>query len=139
MKVIVIGGGMAGLGAAYELLKRRHEVALYEASPEFGGQVRTFEVGGEGKRGIRVVSTSAPWSARVEWKEVEFDVELFKRTTERYLDPLEPGTGAPPDVEAADDEDSEPEADQLSEPETEQDQDDAAADDAGGDSTESGS
>ncbi|MQC17859.1 MAG: FAD-dependent oxidoreductase, partial [Chloroflexi bacterium] len=47
MKVIVIGGGMAGLGAAYELLKRGHEVALYEASPEFGGQVRTFEVGGE--------------------------------------------------------------------------------------------
>ena len=42
MKVIVIGGGMAGLGAAYELLKRGHEVALYEASPEFGGQVRTF-------------------------------------------------------------------------------------------------
>ncbi|MDA1241163.1 MAG: NAD(P)/FAD-dependent oxidoreductase [Chloroflexi bacterium] len=47
MKVIVIGGGMAGLGAAYELLKRGHEVALYEASPEFGGQVRTFEIGGE--------------------------------------------------------------------------------------------
>jgi len=47
MKVIVIGGGMAGLGAAFELLKRGHEVTLYEASPEFGGQVRTFEVGGE--------------------------------------------------------------------------------------------
>ncbi len=47
MKVSVIGGGMAGLGAAYELLKRGHEVSLYEASPEFGGQVRTFEVGGE--------------------------------------------------------------------------------------------
>ena len=47
MKVIVIGGGMAGLGAAYELLKRGHEVSLYEASPEFGGQVRTFEVEGE--------------------------------------------------------------------------------------------
>jgi protoporphyrinogen oxidase len=47
VKVIVVGGGMAGLGAAYELLKRGHEVALFEASPEFGGQVRTFEVGGE--------------------------------------------------------------------------------------------
>lgn len=46
MKVIVIGGGVAGLGAAYELLKRGHEVSLYEASPEFGGQVRTFEIGG---------------------------------------------------------------------------------------------
>jgi len=46
MKVIVVGGGMAGMGAAYQLLGRGHEVVLYEASPEFGGQVRTFEVGG---------------------------------------------------------------------------------------------
>ena len=46
MKVIVVGGGMAGLGAALELLCRGHEVSLFEASPEFGGQVRTFEVGG---------------------------------------------------------------------------------------------
>jgi protoporphyrinogen oxidase len=46
MKVVIIGGGVAGLAAAYELLGRGHEVALYEASPEFGGQVRTFEIGG---------------------------------------------------------------------------------------------
>ncbi|MDA0270905.1 MAG: NAD(P)/FAD-dependent oxidoreductase [Chloroflexi bacterium] len=46
MKVVVIGGGVAGLAAAYELLGRGHEVALFEASPEFGGQVRTFEIGG---------------------------------------------------------------------------------------------
>ncbi|MEX2373916.1 MAG: FAD-dependent oxidoreductase, partial [Dehalococcoidia bacterium] len=46
MKAIVIGGGVAGLGAAYELLKRGHEVVLFEASPVFGGQVRTFEIGG---------------------------------------------------------------------------------------------
>ncbi|GMU39558.1 MAG: hypothetical protein AMXMBFR23_04240 [Chloroflexota bacterium] len=46
MKVVIVGGGVAGLAAAYELLGRGHEVALFEASPEFGGQVRTFEVGG---------------------------------------------------------------------------------------------
>ncbi len=46
MKAIVIGGGVAGLGAAYELLNRGHEVSLYEAGDRFGGQVRTFEVGG---------------------------------------------------------------------------------------------
>ncbi len=46
MKAIVIGGGVAGLGAAYELLNLGHEVSLYEAGDRFGGQVRTFEVGG---------------------------------------------------------------------------------------------
>lgn len=37
---------MAGLGAAWELVKHGHEVRLFEASPVLGGQVRTFEVGG---------------------------------------------------------------------------------------------
>ncbi|MGE3857657.1 MAG: NAD(P)/FAD-dependent oxidoreductase [Dehalococcoidia bacterium] len=46
MKVIVIGAGVAGLAAAYDLAKRGHEVAVYEASDRPGGQVRTFEVGG---------------------------------------------------------------------------------------------
>ena len=46
MKAIVIGGGVGGLAAAYELVCSGHEVALYEAGPIFGGQVRTFEVGG---------------------------------------------------------------------------------------------
>ncbi len=46
MKVIVIGAGVAGLAAAYDLAKRGHEVAVYEASDRPGGQVRTFLVGG---------------------------------------------------------------------------------------------
>ena len=46
MKVIVIGAGVAGLAAAYDLAKRGHEVAVYEASDRPGGQVRTFTVGG---------------------------------------------------------------------------------------------
>ncbi len=46
MKVVVIGGGVGGLAAAWELVKSGHEVALYEASPVLGGQVRTFELGG---------------------------------------------------------------------------------------------
>ncbi|MSQ61408.1 MAG: NAD(P)/FAD-dependent oxidoreductase [Dehalococcoidia bacterium] len=47
MKVVVIGGGVAGLAAAYRLLQQGHEVALFEAGPQLGGLVRTFEVGGE--------------------------------------------------------------------------------------------
>src|SRR3954464_13521149 len=47
MKVAIIGGGVAGLTAAYRLLQSGHEVALYEAGPELGGLVRTFDAGGE--------------------------------------------------------------------------------------------
>ncbi|RLT39890.1 MAG: FAD-dependent oxidoreductase [Chloroflexi bacterium] len=46
MKVIIVGAGVAGLAAAYDLAKRGHEVAVYEAGDRPAGQVRTFEVGG---------------------------------------------------------------------------------------------
>ena len=46
MKAVVIGGGVGGLAAAWELVQQGHEVSLFEASPALGGQVRTFEVGG---------------------------------------------------------------------------------------------
>ncbi|HEY8173697.1 MAG TPA: FAD-dependent oxidoreductase, partial [Dehalococcoidia bacterium] len=46
MKVVVIGGGVAGMTSAYRLMQQGHDVALYEASPYLGGLVRTFEVGG---------------------------------------------------------------------------------------------
>ncbi|MEO1130199.1 MAG: hypothetical protein AAFX05_10910 [Planctomycetota bacterium] len=46
---------------------------------------RVLNVGDEGG-GVRVVSAeNAPWTVRVEWREVEFDVELFERTTEAFL------------------------------------------------------
>src|SRR5688572_12529546 len=47
MKAAVVGGGVAGLAAAYRLMQAGHEVALFEAAPQLGGLVRTFEVGGE--------------------------------------------------------------------------------------------
>ncbi len=46
MKVVVIGGGVGGLAAAWELVLAGHDVSLYEAGPVLGGQVRTFDVGG---------------------------------------------------------------------------------------------
>jgi len=46
VKVVVIGGGVAGLAAGYELAKQGHKVALFEAGSILGGQVRTFEIGG---------------------------------------------------------------------------------------------
>ena len=40
-KVIVVGGGIAGLACAYELMKRGHEVVVLEATGRTGGHVRT--------------------------------------------------------------------------------------------------
>lgn len=47
MRIGIVGGGLAGLTAAYELGKQGHEVAVYEREAELGGQAATFEVGGE--------------------------------------------------------------------------------------------
>ncbi|MEX2157790.1 MAG: NAD(P)/FAD-dependent oxidoreductase [Dehalococcoidia bacterium] len=47
MKVAVVGGGVAGMAAAYRLIQRGHQVSLYEASPFLGGLVRTFDTGGD--------------------------------------------------------------------------------------------
>ena len=47
MNIGIIGGGIAGLSAAYELGKKGHQVAVFEKEAELGGQVATFEVAGE--------------------------------------------------------------------------------------------
>jgi protoporphyrinogen oxidase len=46
MRIAIIGGGIAGLTAAYELGKAGHETVVYERDPELGGQAGTFPVGG---------------------------------------------------------------------------------------------
>ncbi len=46
MRVGIIGGGAAGLAAAYELVKQGHQAFVYERAPFLGGQASTFEVGG---------------------------------------------------------------------------------------------
>ena len=46
MKVGVIGGGAAGLSAAFELVKKGHQAHVFERAPFLGGQASTFEVGG---------------------------------------------------------------------------------------------
>ena len=46
MRVGIIGGGAAGLAAAYELTKQGHYAQVFEQAPFLGGQASTFEVGG---------------------------------------------------------------------------------------------
>jgi predicted NAD/FAD-binding protein len=44
-RIAVVGGGIAGLGAAY-VLSRRHEVHLFEKAPRLGGHTHTIAVDG---------------------------------------------------------------------------------------------
>jgi protoporphyrinogen oxidase len=46
MRIGIIGGGIAGLVAAYELVKKGHEVAVFEKEAELGGQASTFPIEG---------------------------------------------------------------------------------------------
>jgi uncharacterized protein with NAD-binding domain and iron-sulfur cluster len=43
-RVAILGGGVAGLSAAHELLEPRYEVTLYEKRDIFGGKARSLSV-----------------------------------------------------------------------------------------------
>ena len=65
MKVVVVGGGIAGLSAAYRLTESGHpglEVTLLERSDRFGGTIRTVERDGcLVELGPDSFLTSKPW------------------------------------------------------------------------------
>ncbi len=46
-KVIIIGGGVAGMSAAHELIERGFEVEVYERNAQYvGGKARSVDVPG---------------------------------------------------------------------------------------------
>src|SRR3954451_16961305 len=49
--VAVLGGGVAGLTAAHELVERGFGVDVYESRDRFGGKARSFPVPGSGTHG----------------------------------------------------------------------------------------
>jgi uncharacterized protein with NAD-binding domain and iron-sulfur cluster len=50
-KIIILGGGIAGLSAAHELIERSFDVEVYELLSIPGGKARSFGVPGSGKDG----------------------------------------------------------------------------------------
>ncbi len=46
MRVGIIGGGVSGLAAAYDLTREGHYAEVFEVAPFLGGQASTFPVGG---------------------------------------------------------------------------------------------
>lgn len=47
MRVSVIGGGVAGIAAAYDLARAGHAVTVYEAGSRLGGLAGSFDFGGD--------------------------------------------------------------------------------------------
>ena len=45
-RIAVIGGGIAGLTAAFRFAQQGHQVTLWERAPQFGGQANAFPVAG---------------------------------------------------------------------------------------------
>jgi predicted NAD/FAD-binding protein len=50
MNIAVIGAGISGLSAAWQLSRDGHEVSLYEAGHYFGGHTNTVDIDVEGQR-----------------------------------------------------------------------------------------
>ena len=46
MKIAIIGAGITGLAAAYDLTKSGHQVVLFESAPQVGGLASGFKVDG---------------------------------------------------------------------------------------------
>ena len=60
-KVIILGGGVAGMSAAHELIERGFEVVVLERRDIAGGKARSIPVIDEGEAPADTSSPTAPW------------------------------------------------------------------------------
>ncbi len=74
MKIVVVGGGVAGLVGARALLRKGHEVVLLEGSDGVGGRVRSDKVDGFTlDRGFQVLFKAYPAAQRqLEYSRLDF-------------------------------------------------------------------
>jgi len=59
-KVLVLGGGLAGLTAAYELMKTGHDVTVLEGQSKVGGRVSTYHEGFQGGQHVEEGAVRIP-------------------------------------------------------------------------------
>lgn len=85
--VAVVGAGITGLVAAYELRRRGVNVTLYEASGHAGGAIRTSHTDGFlAEHGPNSFVTSAPVEALIEQLDLADDVvEANPKANRRYI------------------------------------------------------
>lgn len=87
-KILILGAGMAGLAAGYELAQRGHQVQLFEASSRLGGRVWThrFKNGQYGEFGAMRIPGSHDYS-RYYIKQFNLKLRSFINTSpETYRD-----------------------------------------------------
>ncbi len=75
-RAVVVGGGPAGMEAARVLAERGHDVTLFEASQQLGGQVNLAAMTGW-RRGLVGI---------IDWLEAELDLLGVNVRTARYVD-----------------------------------------------------
>ncbi len=85
--VAVVGAGITGLVAAYELRRRGVNVTLYEASGQAGGSIRTSHTDGFlAEHGPNSFVTSAPVEALIAQLDLQDDVvEANPKANRRYI------------------------------------------------------
>lgn len=75
-RIVVVGGGPAGLTAAVEAAKQGHEVKLYERDPVVGGKLHLAGMVGEGKEGMLSLVAFLEHEARAAGVEIVHDREI---------------------------------------------------------------
>jgi len=88
-RVVVLGGGMAGMAAAHELAERGFEVVVLERRDVPGGKARSIEVppGGIGERAPGII-TEVPAKAYIPWVPGEHGFRFFPGFYKHVIDSM---------------------------------------------------